>query len=113
MESWTGCINWWGLSWVLPRSIPELLSWWYGHNFQHLAKIVWEVIPLTILWTLWLARNEKVFSQKEPNWADLTDLVKERTAIWVKYLVNLTEYSDNDFIFSSEGIKPKRINAGH
>ncbi|KAL7212077.1 hypothetical protein ACSBR2_014861 [Camellia fascicularis] len=86
------------MSWVSPESIPNLLVWWYGHNPKHLGKIIWEAIPLAVLWSLWLARNQKVFNHKDPIWKELVELVKIRVAIWSKQSVKSSYYSINDFI---------------
>ncbi|KAL7207929.1 hypothetical protein ACSBR1_029809 [Camellia fascicularis] len=61
----------WGFSWAIPSSLSDLLEWWYSQKSKLQGKLIWEAIPLATLWTLWLARNEKIFNNKDPNWEEL------------------------------------------
>ncbi|KAL7240263.1 hypothetical protein ACSBR2_006012 [Camellia fascicularis] len=72
---------------------------------QHLGRVIWEAFPLAILWTIWIARNEKVFNCKEPIWVDLLENIKINVEFWVKQLFNLPEFSIHDFLFCLHGIK--------
>ncbi|KAL7254832.1 hypothetical protein ACSBR1_009053 [Camellia fascicularis] len=62
-------------------------------------------MPLAILWTIWIARNEKVFDSKEPTWVDLVENIKIKIAFWVKQSINLLEFSIYDFLSCLHGIK--------
>ncbi|KAL7175626.1 hypothetical protein ACSBR2_029259 [Camellia fascicularis] len=61
----------WGFSWAIPSSLSDLLEWWYSQKSKLQGKLIWEAIPLATLLTLWLARNEKIFNNKDPNWEEL------------------------------------------
>lgn len=37
---WSDILNWWGLSWISPGSIPDLLTWWYSFKPNHLGRII-------------------------------------------------------------------------
>ncbi|CAL5388149.1 unnamed protein product [Camellia sinensis] len=105
---WSVIVNWWGILWVSPGSIQELLVWWFGQKRQHLGRVIWEALPLAILWTIWIARNDKVFNSKEPNWVDLVETIKIKVAFWVKQSFSLPEFSIHDFLFCLHGIKGYR-----
>ena len=49
-----------GLSWVIARSIPDLLfsqwNWLRKHSSQ-----IWNLVPLCILWCIWQERNWQTF----------------------------------------------------
>ena len=49
-----------GLSWVIPRSIPDLLFGWWNWLGKHLSQI-WNLVPLCILWCIWKERNQRTF----------------------------------------------------
>ena len=49
-----------GLSWVISRSIPDLLFGWWNWLGKHSSQI-WNLIPLYILWCIWKEQNGKTF----------------------------------------------------
>ena len=49
-----------GLSWVIPRSIPDLLFGWWNWLRKYLSQI-WNLVPLCILWCIWKERNRRTF----------------------------------------------------
>ncbi|OVA09413.1 hypothetical protein BVC80_8741g6 [Macleaya cordata] len=42
------------------------------------------VLPVAILWSLWLERNDKVFEDVEYFWEQIVDKIKVTAAIWVE-----------------------------
>ncbi|KAL7258341.1 hypothetical protein ACSBR1_004462 [Camellia fascicularis] len=67
---------------------------------MHLGKIIWEAIPLAVLWTLWTARNGKAFDSKEPAWDEIVECIKINVTIWVKFSTNPKDYEIHDFCFA-------------
>ena len=49
-----------GLSWVIPRSIPDLLFGQWNWLGKHSSQI-WNLVPLCILWCIWKERNRRTF----------------------------------------------------
>lgn len=56
--------QWWelflticGISWVMPQTVRSLLEEWQVQNVPRKLKRIWRTIPLCILWSLWLERN--------------------------------------------------------
>ena len=49
-----------GLSWVIPRSIPDQLFGWWNWLGKHSSQI-WNLVPLCILWCIWKERNRRTF----------------------------------------------------
>lgn len=58
---WSNLLEWWGVQWVTPRSMVDLLVWWKNWNLKPAKKIIWDCIPLAIMWTIWTKRNALVF----------------------------------------------------
>ena len=49
-----------GLSWVIPRSIPDLLFGWWNWLGKQSSQI-WNLVPLCILWCIWKEWNQRTF----------------------------------------------------
>ena len=49
-----------GLSWVIPRSIPNLIFGWWNWLGKYSSQI-WNLVPLCILWCIWKEWNQRTF----------------------------------------------------
>ena len=49
-----------GLSWVVLRSIPDLLFGWWNWLGKHSSQI-WNLVPLCIFWCIWKEWNRRTF----------------------------------------------------
>jgi hypothetical protein len=57
---WNAFFNRFGLCWVMPCSVKELLaSWWSGGCSR--SAVVWKMVPLCIMWCIWSERNNRCF----------------------------------------------------
>ena len=63
--SWHLLFALFGLSWVLPSSVRELLSSWHGSFLGRKRKKVSRAALLCLFWTVWKERNNRVFDNKE------------------------------------------------
>ncbi|CAL5414383.1 unnamed protein product [Camellia sinensis] len=101
---WSIIINWCGLTWVSPGSVGLLLELWQSWKFKKAKKIVWEVIPVAVLWSVWNLRNkyECVFSDEQPNSDDLVDLIKFRVVFWAKTKSDMKNWNMTDLLFCWE-----------
>ena len=50
-----------GVQWVFPESVIEVLLSWRGSFVGKKRKKIWKSIPLCIFWTVWKERNRIVF----------------------------------------------------
>lgn len=95
---WSEIVNWWNLSWCIPGSVEDLLQWWSGISQKAKVKEIWKVAPLAMLWSVWKLRNECVFKEARPDFAELAELVKVRVAVWAKSNLKEMQYSVHDIV---------------
>ena len=59
---WSWILGVFGISWVLPQSVAELLfSWWNGLGCHE--SDVWNLVPLCLMWIVWKERNSRTFEE--------------------------------------------------
>ena len=83
-EVWVDCLSWWGVQWVLPSNIIDFFRWWKSWRYRGIKKQIWECMPLVVIWTVWFTRNEIFFQGTNPAWSEIGELIKVRTALWVR-----------------------------
>ncbi|XP_028059454.1 uncharacterized protein LOC114263152 [Camellia sinensis] len=101
---WSYFVNWWGLQWVLPGSVQDLLDWWAGCRHTKMVKKIWSVVPLAILWSIWKQRNDCVFNGVQRSLDALCENIKVIIAVWVKSAFTL-DYFVYDLIRDLNQVK--------
>lgn len=61
---------------------------------------IWKVVPLVMMWPMRKLRNESVFNEAKPNFADLIELVKIRVALWAKSHLKELKYSVHNLVYN-------------
>ncbi|XP_028113658.1 uncharacterized protein LOC114311694 [Camellia sinensis] len=102
---WTGLLQWWGTTWVVPNSVSNLLLWWSGFDCRKSERRIWNAIPLVTLWSIWKHRNECLFQASSPNLQELQELIVTRIAIWLKAASTKLHFSINDFLHNISAIR--------
>ncbi|XP_028109723.1 uncharacterized protein LOC114308353 [Camellia sinensis] len=64
---WSRIIDWWGLCWAIPKSVQSLLSWWVGFKVKKKVKMLWRIVPMAVLWSIWELRNACLFNNAQPH----------------------------------------------
>lgn len=63
---WTDIISREGVHWVAPKSLADLAEEW-----EYLGAvsdpILWNLIPYSMIWSIWMGRNDLVFREKDFN----------------------------------------------
>ena len=60
----TYCFSFFGVLWVLPYSVKEVLLGWLGFCVGKKRKKVWFLVPLCLFWIVWMKRNGRVFENE-------------------------------------------------
>ncbi|CAL5393987.1 unnamed protein product [Camellia sinensis] len=90
---WGRLLQWWNLCWVSPATVDGGLSWWLGTKHRKVAKKIWVMVPVAMLWSTWRLRNEVVFKGLPPDMMELGELVKVRVGLWVRASLPIVHYS--------------------
>jgi hypothetical protein len=56
-DIWHLVLNSFGVSWVKPSNILQLLHCWKFLRWGHPKEAIWKVFPTLLLWTIWKERN--------------------------------------------------------
>ena len=102
---WSECLRWWGIQWVAPKSINFLLNGWRVYSSRKLGAVIWNLMPLAILWSVWLQRNECKFNEAVVDWEWVSDRVKCRIASWTKSTNCSSSVSVDDMLFRLGSVK--------
>uniref|UniRef100_A0A2N9HQK9 Reverse transcriptase zinc-binding domain-containing protein n=1 Tax=Fagus sylvatica TaxID=28930 RepID=A0A2N9HQK9_FAGSY len=74
-ELWNMILNMFGVSWVMPRDVVDLLSCWSGNVGKGDAGVIWRVIPHCLMWCLWGERNARTFVEELEGYTTLSNVV--------------------------------------
>ena len=70
-EMWDTVFNLFGLTWVIPKRVVDLLSCWQGKMGRHRNIEVWRAVPHCLMWCLWKERNARLFKDNDQNVLEL------------------------------------------
>ncbi|KAJ4839076.1 hypothetical protein Tsubulata_032282 [Turnera subulata] len=81
---WSKICRWWGVKWSAPRDLTSLFSQWFllGGNYNSTSS--WISILFSTPWSIWLARNNLIFRNKEVDWERLFDIILLRCITWIR-----------------------------
>jgi len=95
-DLWSYILILFGVEWVMPRSVLELLNSWGPAIGCVRAKEAWRLAPLCLLWCIWRERNARLFEDVE------TSMVRKRVLnmlyIWIASHHSLNVFTYVDFL---------------
>jgi len=62
---WSSFYRLFGVEWVMPSSVVDLLSAWGTLLGRGPVHCIWKQVPLCVLWGLWRKRNSRIFEDVE------------------------------------------------
>jgi hypothetical protein len=77
-DLWSYILTLFGVEWVMPRMVLELLTSGYGP-----AKEVWRLVPLCLMWCIWRERNARHFEDVEISMVELRKRLLNMLYIWI------------------------------
>jgi hypothetical protein len=102
---WMKVLDWWGIQCCLPRTIDLLLLQWPEMVHGKFQRSAWRLISSSTIWGIWLLRNKIVFEEGTINLFDCFSTILHRVAIWLHSQDSNFNYTGNDLLRSSDGIK--------
>ena len=54
-----------GICWVMPQRVADLLDCWSCNFRQHRNIVVWRIVPHCLMWCIWRERNSRSFEDRE------------------------------------------------
>ncbi len=82
---WMKCLGWFGISSALTNICKNHLYQFSGlinGNKQQIKS--WQLVWLSLIWSIWLARNQAIFNAASIDLQDILDLIKIRSWLWLK-----------------------------
>jgi hypothetical protein len=74
-DLWNFIFSLFGLQWVMPKEVRDLLACWWAGRARLKIKELWNSIPHCLFWCIWWERNSRTFEGKERNLLDLKWLI--------------------------------------
>jgi hypothetical protein len=88
-----------GVEWVMPQTVLDLLTTWdvsFGHG---LAKKAWRLVSHCVLWSIWRERNARLFEDVETVMVVLRKRVLNTLFLWLaSSLCHLGVFTFVDFL---------------
>ena len=78
---WVFTLQAFGIQWVLPSSVAELLFCW-NHWLGKQDSDIWNLIPVCSMWTIWMECNRWSFEDYEKSLVELIGLCQRSVFDW-------------------------------
>jgi len=80
---WSFFYSLFGVEWVMPSSVVDLLSGWGTLLGRGPVFRIWKQVPLCVLWGLWCERNSRLFEDMEVSVGAICRKVLNLLYLWV------------------------------
>jgi hypothetical protein len=81
-ELWCAILKLFGVDWVMPRRVSDLLGSWRGQLGTRHALQIWMLAPLCLMWCLWRERNARSFEDRESGLLEIKKMMLQSLYIW-------------------------------
>ena len=78
---WMYMLRLFGMEWVMPGSIVDLLFCQYHWLRKHSSDI-WDLVPGCLMWTIWTAQNRRSFEDEEKTVVQLLEYCQRTLFDW-------------------------------
>jgi hypothetical protein len=95
---WSYVLILFGVEWVMPRTVLELLNSWGAAIGSDHAKEAWRLAPLCLLWCIWRERNARLFEDVETPLVELRKRLLNTLYFWIAPHHSLSIFTFVDFL---------------
>ena len=78
---WMYMIRLFGIDWVMPGSVVDLLFCWYHWLGKHNSNI-WNLVPGCLMWPIWSERNRRSFEDEGKTMVQLVEFCQQTLFDW-------------------------------
>jgi hypothetical protein len=97
-DLWSYVLILFGVEWVMPRTVLELLNSWGAAIGCGHAKEAWRLAPLCLLWCIWRERNARLFDDVETSMVELRKRLLNTLYFWIAPHHSLSVFTYVDFL---------------
>jgi hypothetical protein len=97
-DLWSYIIILFGVEYVMPRTMLELLTSWGTSVGFGRAKEAWRLAPLCLLWCIWRERNVRLFEDEETSMIELWKSLLNMLYFWIASHNCLNNFTYVDFL---------------
>ncbi len=98
-DLWHMVLRSFGVIWVFPNNIGDLLFGWFNYFGKHKSSI-WNLVPHCLMWTVWRERNSRIFEDEEHSKTKLSELFFGLLFDWARVWGFTLEVSLANFVVS-------------
>jgi hypothetical protein len=95
---WNAFFGRFGLAWVMPQGVVDLLHCWWSVGRPR-SDVVWKMVPLCIMWCLWVERNGRFFEDSERSPEDLLHFFFNTLFTWAAAWLAPTVITFFEFLY--------------
>lgn len=95
---WSTFFQLFGVVWVMPRTMSELLVSWRGQLEHRTVLKMWRLATLCLMWCLWRKRNTRNFEDRETVTLELKKMMFQSLYTWRVAWNNLSISNFSEFL---------------
>jgi hypothetical protein len=104
-ELWSAIFSLFGVTWVMPETVLDMLVCWRGQMGNRSVLPVWRIAPLCVLWIVWRERNARCFEDSEKSMIELLNFMLHSLFVWtgafhISLLPSFSHFADFCISFS-------------
>jgi len=84
-DLWSNILTLYGVEWVMPRTVLELLTSWGALVGYGPANEACQLVHLCLMWCIWRERNTRVFEDVETSMVEIRKRLFNTLYIWIAF----------------------------
>jgi hypothetical protein len=97
-ELWRTILQLFGVEWVMPGSVKDMLGSWRGQKGNRTSIQIWRMAPSCLMWCVWRERNARCFEDCETGLSNLKRKMLQMLFMWRDRIKLMHECSYFDFL---------------